>query len=294
MKQKKSIKESKNKVKSIKKTTKKEAVKDPLKKVQEEPQKEVKKEVKKVLMKEPKKESLFDTIKTIIYAVLIAVLIRSLLFEPFRIPSGSMYPTLEVGDYLFVSKYTYGYSKHSFPFSLAPIKGRLFEKLPKRGDIVVFKYPRDNRTDFIKRIIGLPGDTIQVSRGRLYINGNEIEREFISKQILKEYVVRPETYLEYEETLPEGLKHKIWEVSDYENKVDNTPLVTVPEGHYFVMGDNRDKSDDSRVHVGFVPKENLVGKAQIIFFSHNDQGSFLKPWTWHKAIRFSKLFRRLH
>ncbi len=243
---------------------------------------------------EPKKESLFDTLKTIFYAVLIAVLIRSLLFEPFRIPSGSMYPTLEVGDYLFVSKYSYGYSKHSFPFSLAPIKGRLFEKMPKRGDIVVFKYPKDNRTDFIKRVIGLPGDKIQVSRGRLYINDKEIERAFKGEKILKEYVIRPETYQEYEETLPEGFKHAIWEMSDFENKVDNTPVLTVPEGHYFVMGDNRDRSDDSRVHVGFVPKENLVGKAQIIFFSHNDKGSIFKPWTWLKTIRWSKLLKRLH
>ncbi|MBR6327245.1 MAG: signal peptidase I [Alphaproteobacteria bacterium] len=251
-------------------------------------------EPKKEPVKAPKKkESLFDTLKTIVYAVLLAMVIRSLLFEPFRIPSGSMYPTLEVGDYLFVSKYTYGYSKHSFPFSLAPIKGRIWESLPKRGDIVVFKYPKDNRTDYIKRVVGLPGDTIQVSRGRLYINGKKVEREYKGKYVLNEYVVRPETYQEYVETLPEGLKHRILELSDYENKIDNTEQYVIPEGHVFVMGDNRDRSDDSRVHVGFVPVENLVGKARFLFFSHSDKGKWYKPWTWPKAIRWHKLFRRL-
>ena len=244
--------------------------------------------------KEKKKESLTDTVKTIVYAVLLAVLIRSLIIEPFRIPSGSMYPTLEVGDYLFVTKYTYGYSKHSFPFSLVPIKGRIFAHAPERGDIVVFKYPKDNRTDFIKRVIGLPGDTIQVSRGKLYINDKLIDRKSVGKYILTEYVVRPETYQEYIETLPEGLTHHILEISDHENKVDNTPKLTVPEGHYFVMGDNRDRSDDSRVHVGFVPEENLVGKARFLFFSHSDKGKWYKPWTWPKAIRFKKIFKPLH
>ena len=199
-------------------------------------------------MIEEKKETFADTVKTVVYAVLIAMLIRSLLFEPFRIPSGSMYPTLEVGDYLFVSKYTYGYSKHSFPASLAPIKGRIWASEPKRGDIVVFKFPVDNKTDFIKRVVGLPGDTIEVRRGVLYINDEPVIREKIGEYKLDEFVVRPEVYTEYEETLPNGVKHRILEISDHEKQVDNTTKVTVPEGHYFVMGDNRNHSLDSRAN----------------------------------------------
>lgn len=244
-------------------------------------------------MEKKKTESAGETVKTIVYAVLIAVVIRSFLFEPFRIPSGSMYPTLEVGDYLFVSKYTYGYSRHSFPASLIPFKGRIWESLPERGDIVVFKYPGDNSTDFIKRVVGLPGDTIQLRRGRLFINDKQVERREAGTYKIDEFVVRPEQYTEYEETLPGGVKHRILEVSDYEPQVDNTTKVTVPEGHVFVMGDNRDRSDDSRVSVGFVPVENLVGKARFLFFSHNDKGRWYKPWTWPKAIRWSRIFNKL-
>lgn len=245
------------------------------------------------MLEEKKSETVGDTLKTVFYAVLIAVLIRSFLFEPFRIPSGSMYPTLEVGDYLFVSKYTYGYSRHSFPGSIIPFKGRIWESAPERGDIVVFKFPGDNKTDFIKRVIGLPGDTVEVRRGRLYINNEEVERKEIGAYTVDEFVIRPELYTEYEETLPGGVKHHILEVSDYEAQVDNTTKVTVPEGHFFVMGDNRDRSDDSRVSVGFVPYENLVGKARFLFFSHNDKGTWYKPWTWPQAIRWSKIFNKL-
>jgi signal peptidase I len=246
------------------------------------------------MIDDQKKETLLENAKTIVIAILIALVIRSFLFEPFRIPSGSMYPTLEVGDYLFVSKYTYGYSKHSFPLSMFPFSGRIWSAEPKRGDIVVFKFPGDNKTDFIKRIIGLPGDTVKVKRGRLYINDQKIDRTEIGEYKLSEYVVRPETYTEYEETLPEGFKHHILELSDHEPRVDNTRSFVVPEGHYFVMGDNRDRSDDSRVNVGFVPAENLVGKARILFFSHNDKGVWYKPWTWFDAIRWHKIFNRLH
>lgn len=246
------------------------------------------------MLEENKKDGWGETIKTIIYAVLIAVVIRSFLFEPFRIPSGSMYPTLEVGDYLFVSKYTYGYSRYSFPGGIIPFEGRIWADMPKRGDIVVFKFPVDNKTDFIKRVIGLPGDTIEVKRGRLCINNQMVEREEVGDYTVDEFVIRPENYTEYTETLPEGFKHNILEVSDYEPQVDNTTKVTVPEGHIFVMGDNRDRSDDSRVSVGFVPVENLVGKARFLFFSHNDKGAWYKPWTWPKLIRWSKIFNTLH
>lgn len=246
------------------------------------------------MLEENKKDGWGETIKTIIYAVLIAVVIRSFLFEPFRIPSGSMYPTLEVGDYLFVSKYTYGYSRYSFPGGIIPFEGRIWADMPKRGDIVVFKFPVDNKTDFIKRVIGLPGDTIEVKRGRLFINNQMVEREEVGDYTVDEFVIRPENYTEYTETLPEGFKHNILEVSDYEPQVDNTTKVTVPEGHIFVMGDNRDRSDDSRVSVGFVPVENLVGKARFLFFSHNDKGAWYKPWTWPKLIRWSKIFNTLH
>ncbi len=246
------------------------------------------------MKEEEKKETFGETVKTVVYAVLIAIVIRSLLFEPFRIPSGSMYPTLEVGDYLFVSKYTYGYSKHSFPASLAPIKGRIWASEPNRGDIVVFKFPVDNKTDFIKRVIGLPGDTVEVREGILYINDKPVERKEIGEYKIDEFMVRPEIYTEYEETLPNGVKHRILEISDHERQVDNTTKVTIPEDHYFVMGDNRDRSDDSRLSVGFVPKENLVGKARFLFFSHNDKGAWYKPWTWPKMIRWSKIFNSLH
>ena len=246
------------------------------------------------MKEEEKKETFGETVKTVVYAVLIAIVIRSLLFEPFRIPSGSMYPTLEVGDYLFVSKYTYGYSKHSFPASLAPIKGRIWASEPNRGDIVVFKFPVDNKTDFIKRVIGLPGDTVEVRDGVLYINDKPVERKEIGEYMIDEFTIRPEIYTEYEETLPNGIKHRILEISDHERQVDNTTKVTIPEDHYFVMGDNRDRSDDSRVSVGFVPKENLVGKARFLFFSHNDKGAWYKPWTWPKMIRWSKIFNSLH
>ena len=235
-----------------------------------------------------KDESVLDTIKTIIYAIVIAILIRTFMFEPFKIPSGSMYPTLYVGD----SKYTYGYSKHSLPFSMPLIKGRIWADEPARGDVVVFKFPQDNKTDFIKRIIGLPGDKIKMENGRLYINGEMIKRERIEDFVNRDNKGNAERYRQYIETLPGGVQHHILEISDKE-PADNMIEVTVPQGNYFVMGDNRDRSDDSRVNVGFVPFENLVGKARIIFFSHNTDDAWYKPWAWPKKIRFSRMFNSI-
>lgn len=239
-----------------------------------------------------KEESLLETIKTIFYAILIAVFIRSFFFEPFKIPSGSMYPSLYVGDYLFVSKYTYGYSRHSLPFSLPLISGKIWFSEPQRGDVIVFKYPQDNRTDFIKRLIGLPGDKLKMSKGRLYINNQLVDREQIDDFVIRDVNGNAERYHQYIETLPEGKKHSILEISDNE-KVDNTVEITIPENNYFMMGDNRDRSDDSRLNVGFVPKENLVGKARFLFYSHNDDGAWYMPWSWPKKIRWSRLFNKI-
>ena len=240
-----------------------------------------------------KDESILDTIKTIIYAILIAIIIRTFLFEPFKIPSGSMYPTLHVGDYLFVSKYTYGYSKHSFPFSLPLFEGRIWADQPQRGDVVVFKFPQDNKTDFIKRIIGLPGDKIKMQDGILYINGKPVERQQIEDFVIRDKFGNGERYRQYIETLPNGVKHNILEISDRQEFVDNMVEVTVPENSYFVMGDNRDRSDDSRLSVGFVPFENLVGKARWLCFSHNTDDAWYKPWAWTKKIRFERMFKKI-
>ena len=240
-----------------------------------------------------KQECFKETVKTIIYAVVIAVFIRTFLFEPFKIPSGSMYPTLYVGDYLFVSKYTYGYSKHSLPFSLPLFEGRIWADAPQRGDVVVFKFPQDNKTDFIKRIIGLPGDKVKMENGRLFINGEEVKREEVENFVLRDDYGNGERFHQYIETLPGGKQHNILELSDYE-KEDNTPEVVVPQNSYFVMGDNRDRSDDSRVRVGFVPAENLVGKARFLFFSHNNDDAWYQPWYWPRKIRWSRLFNKIN
>jgi len=224
------------------------------------------------------KEEAAEFFKTALIAVVLAVIIRSILFEPFNIPSGSMKPTLLVGDYLFVQKQAYGYSRYSFPFGIAPIEGRIFEKDPKRGDVVVFKLPTNPRIDYIKRLIGMPGDTVQVRRGRLYLNGEEVEREAVGYKKFDDEYLGEVTMMEYIQTLPDGTMFSIFEESDDE-PLDNTPIFTVPEGHYFFMGDNRDNSQDSRVShaVGFVPLENFVGRADFIFFSTNVEMAMEHP-----------------
>ncbi len=234
-----------------------------------------------------------ETIKTVIFAVVIAMLIRTFLFEPFRIPSASMYPNLYIGDLLFVSKSSYGYSKHSFPFSFAGFDGRIWQDKPQRGDIAVFKFPQDNKTDYIKTVIGLPGDKIRLEYGRLYINNKRVEREEVSNFVLSNKDGSVEKFIKYAEVLPEGKTHNILESSD-RDVVDNVPEVIVPADNYFVMGDNRDRSDDSRMSVGFVPIENFVGRANLIFFSYDPNvGAWYMPWTWGKKVRWNRIFKKI-
>ena len=242
--------------------------------------------------KKKKKDTFWSNVRGLFWALLIALAIRSLIFEPYNIPSSSMVPTLLIGDYLFVSKYDYGYSRHSFPLSVPLVpRGRIFADEPQRGDIVIFKLPTDNKTDYIKRVIGLPGDRIQMAGGRLYINDKLVEREKIAEE---DWVVEVEGlvhYTKYLETLPNGVQHLIYEQGD--NKIlDDTDVFTVPENHYFMMGDNRDNSSDSRTF-GFVPAQNLEGKARFIFYSNNGAGAFWQFWKWGDSLRLERFFKRL-
>ena len=235
-----------------------------------------------------------DNIKTLIGALLIAILIRSLIIQPFYIPSSSMEPNLLVGDRIFVSKFSYGYSKHSFPFSPNFSNKRFLSKEPTQGDLVVFKTPSDNRTDYIKRLIGLPGDEIQFINGELFVNKIKIKRKKIDKifQIrCGNFLLETNTYIE---TLPNGTEHLV--TYNKKGSLQNTKIYKVPNNHYFLMGDNRDCSKDSRFleEVGYVKKLNLVGKAKIIFFSNDTKkNSMLKFWNIHKSFRLERTFQRL-
>jgi signal peptidase I len=242
------------------------------------------------LVQKKKAGGLLDTLKTVFWAVIIALMVRTFAFEPFNIPSGSMIPTLLVGDYLFVSKFSYGYSKHSMPFSLPIIPGRVFETQPERGDVAVFKLPSDTSQDYIKRVIGLPGDTVQVKEGRLYINNKMVERERIEDYILTDGGGRSAAVPQYIETLPNGRVHRILEMFGDQGPSDNTEAFTVPEGHFFMMGDNRDNSADSRAFAArfrFVPIENLVGRAEFLFYSKDSS----QPVYDLSSIRFDRLFQ---
>jgi signal peptidase I len=246
---------------------------------------------RKVIRKTKSASGVVDTIKTIVYAILIALVVRTVAYEPFNIPSGSMIPTLLVGDYLFVSKFSYGYSRFSLPFGLPLFSGRILFHPPQRGDVVVFKLPTDESTDYIKRVIGLPGDTVQMKDGELYINRKEVPRKRIEDFLYQEGDGAVIPMKQYIETLPNGRQHRIIKIGDNQ-PLDNTPEFHVPLGDYFMMGDNRDNSQDSRVlsAVGYVPAENLIGKAQFIFFSTDGSARLWEFWKWPFAIRYNRLF----
>ena len=240
------------------------------------------------------KKIIIDNLITIIYALIIAVLIRSLLLQPFYIPSSSMEPSLLVGDRLFVTKLSYGYSKHSFPFSLGPIKNRILFSEPDRGDVIVFKTPADNRTDYIKRLIGLPGDKLQFIGGNLYLNDVEILKSKISHKSKIYCGKSPVETFVFKEKLLNGKEY----LTSYYKKgsYQNSDVFYVPKDHYFFLGDNRDCSKDSRflTSVGFVHKDNLVGKAQFIFFSTNIRhGSIFEIWNWQKILRTERFFKKI-
>tara|TARA_B100001248_G_scaffold256934_1_gene238657 strand:+ start:1619 stop:2359 length:741 start_codon:yes stop_codon:yes gene_type:complete len=237
---------------------------------------------------------IYDNVKTLLAALFIAILIRSFIFQPFYIPSSSMEPTLLVGDRIFVSKYIYGYSKHSLPFSPNVSNKRYFSKSPKQGDLVVFKTPADNRTDYIKRLIGMPGDTIQFVNGDLIINDKRIERtqaENIKNIKCGKFKLETNSYVE---TLPNGTKHLV--VYKKQGSLQNSKIFKVPQDHYFLLGDNRDCSKDSRYldSVGYVSTLNLVGEAEIIFFSNDTNiSSLFKFWNLDKSFRLERLFKVL-
>ena len=230
-----------------------------------------------------------EIISVVVQALLIALVFRTFLFQPFSIPTGSMTPTLLVGDYLLVSKFTYGYSRYSLPWSPDLFEGRILGDEPERGDIAVFRLPSNPRLDYIKRVIGLPGDTVQMRDGQLYINGEAVPRERTGTYLAPDPFGRPTEIPVYREILPNGISYDTLD-ADPTGPGDNTQEFVVPEGHFFMMGDNRDNSADSRFQVGMVPLENFVGKARIIFFSIGDGASALEVWKWPTALRPGRIF----
>jgi signal peptidase I len=257
----------------------------------------------KVVSKKNASGGLLETVKTIVYAVLIALVVRTVGYEPFNIPSGSMIPALLVGDYLFVSKFSYGYSRYSLPFGLPLFSGRIylpFSHTPERGDVAVFKLPTDPSTDYIKRIVGLPGDHIQMRHGELYINDQLVPRRPEPSCRHDEAGVPLGVQHGYIESLPRGpgqppVEHCIIKVGDNGPR-DDTQVYVVPPDHYFGMGDNRDNSQDSRwlEMVGYIPAENLVGRAEFIFFSTDGSAHLWEVWRWPIAVRYSRLLHGVH
>jgi signal peptidase I len=253
------------------------------------------KKAKRVKKEKSASNETVEIIKTIVFALLIAFVLRVLLFQPFTIPSASMEPNLYEGDYIVVSKWSYGYSKHSIPWSPPLFDGRIMGKDPARGDIVVFKLPRDNKTDYIKRVIGLPGDKVQMVANKLYINGAPVKDVVVSRAEMAD-MFGPRPVTQVRETLPNG---KSFMTQDFGpgGDLDDTPVYEVPAGHFFMMGDNRDNSIDSRVEmsagVGMVPAANLVGKAEIIMFSWSPGASLFNPVSWFANLRPSRFFKIL-
>ena len=237
-----------------------------------------------------------EILRTVFFALLIALVLRIFLFQPFTIPSASMEPNLYEGDYIIVTKWNYGYSRHAIPFSPRIFEGRIMERAPKRGDIVVFKLPSDNKTDFIKRVIGVPGDRIQMIDNHLYLNGEQVRDTPLSRTEIND-MLGSRSAMRLRETLPNGGASFV--IQDYgpNGLLDNTEAFEVPEGYYFMMGDNRDNSIDSRVQdgtgVGFVPAENLIGKAEIILFSWSPGASLFNPVSWFSKLRPSRFFTDL-
>ncbi len=244
--------------------------------------------MKNIFFKEKKESSsIKKNFVSLFYAVLAALVIRSFLYEPFSIPSGSMYPNLKVGDYLFVSKFSYGFSKHSLPFSIPIIPQRIFSKEPERGEIVVFKTPEDNKTDYIKRVIGLPGDTLEMKDNLIFINDIQIKIKTINTEQYKSFNVKKNS-----EILPNNLSYEVYEFEKtFEGlNTNNFSKIKIPKDKFFVLGDNRDNSQDSRF-IGLIPRENLIGRAEIVVVSFDtDIGSLLKFWTWFTALRKDRLF----
>jgi signal peptidase I len=261
---------------------------------------------------EPKKEGLRETTRFLLLLFVFALVLRSFIVAPFSIPSGSMLPTMMIGDYLFVAKWPYGYSRFSLPFGLGRFDGRILAEPPERGDIAVFRYPGGGDDDYVKRVIGLPGDTLQMRGGALWLNGKEVPQVRVADWLMPITTnspcrtVAPEVarvvedeegrrwcaYERYRETLPGGRSYYVLDQID--GMADDTPLFVVPEGHYFMMGDNRDDSLDSRFTlaaegVGYLPADHLIGEASIIFFSTDGSAEWLKPWTWATAARWSRI-----